>query len=124
MLKHLISEATITSALHSLWVRTIREGLLGLEHVDAMLTLRGDNLAPVLPARRYRFRRGGLCRAVVRALQQGPLVLFEIVAAVYAGKAALAERPASNRVANVLARLKRDGAVAHEGQFWRLAGLG
>ena len=55
------------------------------------MALRGDNLPPVAPARRYWFRRGGLRRAVVRALQDGPLGLSDIVAAVYAGKATLAE---------------------------------
>jgi hypothetical protein len=43
--------------------------------------------------------------------------LDEIVAAVYAGKATLAERPASNRAVNVLTRLKRDGVA-----WWRIRG--
>jgi hypothetical protein len=117
MPKHLLSETTITSALRSLRVRTIREGLPGLEHIEALLALRGHNLPPVPPAHRYWFRRGGLRRAVVQALQQGPMGLDEIVAAVYAGKATLAERPASNRAVNVLTRLKRDGVA-----WWRIRG--
>jgi len=42
-----VSERTITSALKALRHRTVREGRPGLEHVEALLAIRGDNLAPV-----------------------------------------------------------------------------
>lgn len=121
MYKQLVSEAMVSSALHTLRVRTIREGLPGLEHVEALLALRGDNLAPVLPARTILFRKGELSRMIRQALREGPLELRAIVKHAYASKPAMDDKAARNRVANALTRLKREGVVAHEGRVWRLA---
>jgi hypothetical protein len=94
----------------SLRVRTIREGRPGLEHVEALLALRCDNLAPVLPARTILFRKGELSRMI----REGPVELRVIAKHVYASKPALDGKVACNRVANALTRLKRDGVGQKE----------
>jgi hypothetical protein len=117
----LVSEATITSALRALRVRTIREGRPGREHVEALLALRGDNLAPVPKAYTIRFRRGELSRVIRRALAQGPLELRDVSGYVYSHKPAMGRRTAHQRVSVILFRMKTRGMVAHEGRLWRLA---
>src|SRR5688500_15623863 len=72
---------TITRALLALRAELIREGRPGLEHVEALLQLRGNNLPPVpqkakTPAR---FRRNRLRVAIYAALRDGPLTGPEIV---------------------------------------------
>ena len=72
---------TITRALVALRAELIREGGPGLDHVEALLQLRGHNLGPVprkavTPAR---FRRGKLRVAIYAALRPGPLTGREIV---------------------------------------------
>lgn len=121
MYKSLVSEAAISSALYTLRVRTIREGRPGLEHVEALLALRGDNLTPIPIKRTIRFRKGELRRLVLRALRERPMKRSEIVAAVYVGRDMPPVEQASNRVGVILTRLKRDGVVRSEGRVWRLA---
>jgi hypothetical protein len=121
MYKQLVSDAMVSSALHTLRVRTIREGRPGLEHVEALMALRGHNLAPVLPARTILFRKGELSRMIRQALREGPLELRVIAQHAYASKPTIDGKAARNRVANALTRLKREGVVAHKERLWRLA---
>ena len=44
-----ISEQTIISVLRYVRAQIIRDGLEGLEHVEALLQARGDNLAALPP---------------------------------------------------------------------------
>ena len=72
---------TITRALVALRAELIRDGGPGLEHVEALLQIRGHNLGPVprkakTPAR---FRRNRLRVAIYAALRAGPLTGPEIV---------------------------------------------
>lgn len=122
MYKPLVSEAMVSSALHTLRVRTIRGDLPGLEHIEALMAIRGGDLAPVPPARTIRFRKGELRRAVLRALRGRPMALHEIVTAVFAARAVPADRQARNRIATILTGMKLKGMVAHEGRLWSLAG--
>lgn len=77
---------TITRALVALRAEMIRDGAPGLEHVEALLVLRGSNLPPVpRKAKPLNFRRGRLRMAIYAALKDGPLPGPEIVARVCAG---------------------------------------
>lgn len=118
----LVSERTITSALTALRIRTVREGRPGLEHIEALLAIRGDNLAPVPQAQpANKFRKGELRRLILAALRGGPMTLREIAAHVADQRPAVAYADAYLRTSFAMSKLRRVGMVAHERPLWRLA---
>ena len=112
---------TITSALVALRAELVREGGPGLEHVEALLLLRGSNLPPVpRKAKPPHFRRGKLRAAICAALRDGPLTGPAIVERVCA-----AHGPAYGTmyrsVYSQLGQLRRAGVLARGDGLWRLA---
>jgi hypothetical protein len=98
----------------------IREGGRGLEHVEALLQLRGHNLAPVprkavTPAR---FRRNRLRVAIYAALRGGPLTGPEIVQRV-SGSHGIAYGTLYRSVYAQLNVMRRAGRLAHGSGMWR-----
>jgi hypothetical protein len=70
-----MKDATVTGVLHNLRCAILRDGLDGLEHVDALLRLRGvdpDSLR-MYAKRPKHFGRGKLRCAVLEALRDGPM---------------------------------------------------
>ena len=59
--------------LLNLRAQIVRDGQPGLEHVEALLALRGNNLAPVPRKAHPHFKRGKLRVAIYAALRGGPL---------------------------------------------------
>lgn len=112
---------TITRALAALRAELIRDGGPGLEHVEALLQLRGNNLAPVpRKAPPQRFKRGRLRLAIRIALRDGPITGPEIVARIAAAHG-LDYGEIYRSVYSQLGQMRRAGLVGHEGRVWRLA---
>ena len=71
---------TITRMLANYRAQIIRDGAPGLEHVEALLQMRGHNLGPVpRKAPPQRFKRGKLRVAIYATLRDGPLTGPQIV---------------------------------------------
>lgn len=111
-----LSEAFIARVLYHLRADAIREGTPGLEHVNALLTLRGlDPEAGRVPMKRPKtFPRGELRRLVLDALRDGPKTAAEIGANVPADRA-------QRRVGGVLRRMENAGMVRRDGAVWQLS---
>lgn len=69
-----LSEKSIARVLYYIRAEAIRDGLDGLDHVDALLTLRGhDPEAYHVPQKApKRFKRGQLKRMLMELLREGP----------------------------------------------------
>ena len=110
---------TITRALVALRAELIREGGPGLEHVEALLQLRGHNLGPV-PAKAKtpaRFKRNRLRVAIYAALRDGPITGPEIVRRV-SKASGIGYREIYRSVYTQLGEMRRAGRLAHEGRLW------
>ena len=99
-----IQHETIISVLHFIRQEIVRDGLDGLEHVDALLRQRGvDPDALVTPDKRPKaFRKGELRQMVLEALRDGSQTGAEIARRVQARMRDLAQarqsRPQSRTV--------------------------
>lgn len=115
-----IQHDTIISVLHFIRQEIVRDGLDGLEHVDALLRQRGaDPEALVTPDKRPKtFRKGELRRMVLEALKDGAQTGAEIARKVQARKQELTYRQVYKRVYICLNTLKGRGVVRHEGRVW------
>lgn len=118
---HRYKPETITRALVALRAELVREGGPGLEHVEALLALRGSNLPPV-PAKAKtapRFRRNRLRVAIRAALRDGPLTGRELVQRVSDASGV----PYGELYRSVYAQLhcmRVKGQVGNKGGVWRL----
>jgi hypothetical protein len=112
-IRHLKPE-TITRALLALRADLIREGGPGLEHVEALLVLRGSNLPPVpRKAPPQNFRRGKLRLAIFAALRNGPLPGPELVRRVAAAHGLDYEKVYRSAYTQ-LGHMRRAGLMTHE----------
>ena len=104
----------INSSLHYLRARTIRDGLDGLEHIEAIMRIRGlDPEAIHVPRKnKRRFRNGELRRAVLDALREGPHTARQIADQMDAQH---------NSVCQCLQTLEARGVVRREGRVWTIA---
>jgi hypothetical protein len=108
---------TITNALRHLRAQCIRDGLPGLDHVEALLRLRGDNLAPVPPKIRRPLGRAGVARLVLRALRGGPKTRGQLASAFVAAHG-IEPRQANVMAHNATQRLRAKGLVEWDGRRW------
>ncbi len=111
---------TITRALRNLRAQIIRDDEPGLEHVEALLQLRGDNLGPVPRKANPFFQRGKLRVAIFTALRQGPCVGPQVVMRVCEAHG-LVYGAMYRSVYSQLGQMKKTGHLRHEGRVWRLA---
>lgn len=113
---HRHSDKTTNVSLYYLRAQIIRDNLEGLEHVDALLRLRGLNpdALHVPEKKNWPYRRGGLTVAVLEMLRQGPQTAPQIAAA-------LDHRHSS--VCQCLTTLEARGVVRREGSTWHLNAL-
>ncbi len=116
-----LKDQTVINALRYLRATCLRDGAPGLEHVDALLRLRGVNPAslPIPRKKPKHFRRGELRRAILTELRGGPLTLPELAARVGDG---LSRRAAYQRTYQALQKMEPAGLVVHEGRLWGLPG--
>lgn len=117
---YLYKPETITRALQNLQAQIIRDDEPGLEHVEALLQLRGCNLGPVPRKASFHFRRGKLRVAIYTALRAGPCTGPEVVARVCEAHG-LAYSAMYRSVYAQLGQMKKSGQLRHEGRLWKLA---
>lgn len=111
---------TITRALRNLRAQIIRDEDPGLEHLEALLQLRGDNLGPVPRKANPLFRRGKLRVAIFTALRKGPCTGPQVVMRVCEAHG-LAYGAMYRSVYSQLGQMKKAGHLRHEGRLWGLA---
>lgn len=113
-------EETLVAALHFMRCQIVREGAEGLEHIDALLRLRGvdPESLPVPQKFPKTFRRGQLTQAILRELRDGPLRGSELARRLQGN---LAYEDAYKKVYAALHRLKQAGLVINASSAWRLA---
>src|SRR6056297_3323428 len=101
----------INSSLHYLRARTIRDGLDGLEHIKAIMWIRGLDLEAIHVPRKNkrRFRNGALCAAVMDVLRDGSYTAHGI-----AGRLDCQRRA----VYGYLRTLEANGMLKREGRVW------
>lgn len=115
---------TITSALLNLRVQIIRDGLGGLDHVEALLVARG-----VDPARHRvghkkpadSCRQGEVRLIIIDAVRDGPKRPCDIGAAFMARKTHIARDRAMTKVYRAIYKMRDQGVVAGCDGMWRLA---
>ncbi|WP_143152607.1 hypothetical protein [Marivita hallyeonensis] len=107
------SDETINISLYYLRAQIIRNDADGLEHVEAIMRLRGLALdALSVPEKRNRrFRKGQLRQAILDELRKGPLTSRQIAEAIGHER---------NNFAHTLQALKARGVVQRDGRVWRL----
>lgn len=114
------TDETITTSLWYLRAQIVRTGQDGLEHVDALLRLRGcDPEAVEVPeAREHLFRPGEVRRYVLEAYRDGLTDRAAMTERILAAKGWTAERRVRVReaVAQACRGLRRSG-LAPEGQL-------
>lgn len=113
-------DKTIDSALLALRKNLVREGGEGLEHVEALLQMRGVDMPRVMPAKRQdAAKRGHMRLLVLEALRDGPKPLKGIAAHVSARRPEIGYSVAYTRCGQCLAKLRHAGLVKREGRAWR-----
>lgn len=115
-----IKEDTIINTLHYMRAVTVRKGAEGLEHIDALLRLRGvdPESLPVPQKFPKTFKRGQLTQAILRELRDGPLRGSELARRLQGN---LAYEDAYKKVYAALHRLKETALVRHDSCMWKLA---
>ncbi|WP_375172601.1 hypothetical protein [Pseudooceanicola sp.] len=117
-----MQDKTINNALLALRKQIIREGGEGLDHVEALLALRGVDMPRVLPAKRSDVARRGQARQVIiDALRASPMSLRDLSVRVAQVRPELTPKTAYKRTSVTLAKLKEMGWVDRDGPVWRLA---
>ena len=110
---------TIDAALLNLRAQIVRDGGEGLEHVEALLALRGCALPRVVPKAPPRwFQRRERGRLILAELRGGPVRSRANVAAVSARRPELVPDEARRSVHAALAKLRAKGLVRHRGWAW------
>lgn len=113
-------DETLIAALHFMRCQVVRDGADGLEHIDALLRLRGvdpDSL-PVPDKRPKHFARGKLRIAIMEALRDGPMTGADLARRVQGN--GLEYAAAYKRVYQALNHMKEAGLVRRESSLWRL----
>ena len=114
-------DKTITSALCRLRVKIIRDGLEGLPHVEALLTLRGVRLTKVPRKTPHdRQQQRGISLMVRTALQSGPQTTCGIGDTIMAARPGLGRMSVMVRVYRAIYKLRDKGLVRREGRLWGL----
>ncbi len=115
-------DKTIDSALANLRRDLIRSGGDGLEHVEALMRLRGVPMPRVMPPKKPDAARyGQMRRLIYAALRDGPRTAPEIARVVAASPPEITPEEALKRTWNALSKMKHEGLVGREGRVWRLA---
>lgn len=114
------SDKILDSALLNLRAQIIRDGKPGLEHVEALLALRGHEPPPVPVKNRRSFRRGELKRIVLGALRDGPVTTRGVASRVQTHAPHLDDTAAYNAAWDVCRKFRAAGVVERSGDHWYL----
>lgn len=120
-----MQDRTINNALLALRKQIIRGKRDGLDHVEALLSIRGVAMPVVLPARRSCAAGRGQSRALIYdALRNGPKLRRDIVRYVANHRPEIPADVAYRRVDQCLWKMKKAGLVVQDfrlgGCLWRL----
>ena len=117
-----MQDKSINGALLALRKQIIRGNLDGLEHVEALLTMRGVHMPAVLPAKTADAALKGHVRAlVIQALREGPMTRAELLEYLAEQRPQLPYKVAYARADKVLWKMGKVGLLEREGRVWRLA---
>ena len=117
-----IKPDTVLSVLRFVRREIIRDGLDGLEHIDALLRQFGcDPDALVTPyKRRNDFRKGEVRRLVLAILSKGDKRSAQVAREIMAVKPELDYDQAIQCAWKCMSRLKRQGLLTSDKMIWRL----
>ena len=116
-----MQDKSINGALLALRKQIIRGKLDGLEHVEALLVMRGVHMPAVLPAKNANVAyRGQVRKILCEALRDGPKTRAELVRYVAAKRPTLPPEVVYRRADQVLWKMKKAGMLCREGRVWRL----
>ena len=107
-----MQDKTINNAILALY----RQGGDGMEHVKALMELRG--LKPQRYYHRDPFRRGECKRVVLALLSEGPCTSSRLAERIQELKPGVTRRRAIHRAYMALVRLEGKGLVRREGRVW------
>lgn len=114
-----MQDKSIDGALLALRKQIIRGDQDGLEHVEALLRLRGVPMPRILPGKRSDVARRGHMRVwILGALRDGPKTLQEVTDWIAEKTPHVPRRRVYSRVSQALHKLKVSGLVRHEGRVW------
>lgn len=111
-----MQDRTIDNALLALHKRIAQGDGVGLEHVLALMQMRG--LRKPRYYQRHPMRRGETVALVLSHLRTGPKTNTELGTAVRLARPDLSPKAAANRSYLALLRLEAKGMVQRDGQVW------
>lgn len=116
-------DKTITNALLALRAKTIRDGLGGIEHINALLIARGidptqQHVRRKIPSDSCKQRE--LKMIVLGAVRTGPKRTPEICQHLMACKPGMSRESAMKRVYRAIYRMRDRGVLVQDGLAWRL----
>src|SRR6056297_2926202 len=110
-----MQDRTIDNALLALRKQVIRNDLGGLDHVEALLQMRGVDAPRVMPPKpKNSARRGHMTALVLKALMSGPKTAEVVTAYVAPRRPELTPEAAKKRTSQALTKLKMRGQVRRE----------
>ena len=118
-----MQDKSIDGALLALRKQIIRGQGDGLDHVEALLRLRGVDMPYVCPKRVNVARRGEAQRIALDALRDGPKTLREVAAYMAERRPGVSPEAALPRAGLALNKLRKAGAVRRDGRVWSLTAL-
>lgn len=115
-------EARIFQVLNHVRQEIIRDDLDGLEHVEALLRLRGVDPETLDTPHKWpkAFAQNELRRAIRRVLADGPKTSPEIARAIADEREGLSYDRVRRSVNDALYKMKLAGLLAHEGRVWSM----
>ncbi|MGL4310737.1 MAG: hypothetical protein ACRCSU_09635 [Paracoccaceae bacterium] len=115
-------DKSIDGALLALRKNIISSNGEGLEHVEALLRLRGVDL-PRIPKQQTKsiFARRELTQLLANALKDGPKGGVALAAHVAEQRPEISYTEAQARIHQSLARMVANGFAVRDGRLWRLA---
>ena len=116
-----MQDKTINNALLALRKQITRNGDDGLEHVEALLGIRGVDMPRVLPSKPANSaRQGQMARLILDAMSDRPMTRLELVRHIAEKLPDVPPERVYYRTDAALNRLRLKGRVAREGLEWRL----
>lgn len=113
-----MQDKSINNSLLALRRQIILDNLDGLDHVEALLRLRGVRLRQVHKPCPDKARQGAMSRLVVQCLCDGPKSVDDVAEYVAKQRAELPPKDARVRARHALNNLSRGGLVVFDGRVW------
>jgi len=115
-----MQDRSIDNALLALRKQIIRDSLDGLDHVEALLQMRGVAPPKGKPKPANAARKGGMASMILDALRECPMTLTELVAWISPKRPDVSPERLYYRTASALTQLRIKGLVRREGRVWGL----